>query len=155
RLTLKELREILRDRRTIVTLLVMPMIVYPLLALVFQRFLLTSLSASSKVEYIVGTDSEHSASQLIRQLETGEAAIEKRTVTISKQENGQSVPKMSPGASLPLALSGMKNGQEEVRPTLVWVELSPDEAERQVIDAMVHLAILPKRNVSSGDENGL
>ena len=83
RLARKELREILRDRRTIVTLLVMPMIVYPLLALVFQRFLLTSLSAGGKVEYIVGTDSERSAGQLIRQLESGEAAIKKRAVGVT------------------------------------------------------------------------
>ncbi len=57
RLSLKELREILRDRRTIITLLVMPMLVYPLLAIVFQRFLLTSLSTDSKVEYVIGVDS--------------------------------------------------------------------------------------------------
>ena len=44
RLVLKELREILRDRRTIITLVVMPLLIYPLLAIVFQRFLLTSLS---------------------------------------------------------------------------------------------------------------
>nr|MCU0872044.1 hypothetical protein [Pirellulaceae bacterium] len=37
RLCLKELREILRDRRTIVTLLLMPLLVYPLLSLGFQR----------------------------------------------------------------------------------------------------------------------
>ena len=39
---LKELREILRDRRTIITLVVMPLLIYPLLAVVFQRFLVTS-----------------------------------------------------------------------------------------------------------------
>ena len=44
RLVLKELREILRDRRTIITLVVMPMLIYPLLAMVFQRFLITSIS---------------------------------------------------------------------------------------------------------------
>ena len=43
RLVLKELREILRDRRTIITLVVMPLLIYPLLAVVFQRFLLTSI----------------------------------------------------------------------------------------------------------------
>jgi sodium transport system permease protein len=39
RLAMKELRETLRDRRTIVTLLLMPLIVYPLLSLAFHRFL--------------------------------------------------------------------------------------------------------------------
>ncbi len=38
----KELRETLRDRRTIITLVLMPLLVYPLLALLCQKFLLTS-----------------------------------------------------------------------------------------------------------------
>ena len=39
RLALKELRETLRDRRTIVTLIVMPLLVYPILSLIFRSFL--------------------------------------------------------------------------------------------------------------------
>ena len=57
RLALKELRETLRDRRTIVTLVVMPLVLYPILALVFQRFLLTSLTSHGTVEYVIGVDS--------------------------------------------------------------------------------------------------
>lgn len=41
RLCLKELRESLRDRRTIVTLLLMPLMVYPLLSLVLNRVIPT------------------------------------------------------------------------------------------------------------------
>ncbi|MFN0056465.1 MAG: ABC transporter permease subunit/CPBP intramembrane protease [Planctomycetales bacterium] len=37
RLSLKELREILRDRRTIVTLVLMPLLLYPLLSVAFQQ----------------------------------------------------------------------------------------------------------------------
>jgi sodium transport system permease protein len=47
RLALKELRETLRDRRTIATLLLMPLLVYPLLSVAFQRFLLSSVKPSS------------------------------------------------------------------------------------------------------------
>ena len=43
RLATKELRETLRDRRTIVTLVLMPLLVYPILSLVFQNFLVSSL----------------------------------------------------------------------------------------------------------------
>jgi sodium transport system permease protein len=43
RLMLKELRETLRDRRTIATLILMPLLVYPLLSVAFERFLLSSL----------------------------------------------------------------------------------------------------------------
>lgn len=44
RLALKELREILRDRRTIITLVFMPLILYPLLSIAFQRYFLSNLS---------------------------------------------------------------------------------------------------------------
>ena len=42
-MALKELRETLRDRRTIVTLVMMPLLVYPILSLVFQNFLISSI----------------------------------------------------------------------------------------------------------------
>jgi membrane protease YdiL (CAAX protease family)/ABC-type transport system involved in multi-copper enzyme maturation permease subunit len=45
RLATKELRETLRDRRTIVTLVMMPLLVYPILSLVFQNFLMSSLGS--------------------------------------------------------------------------------------------------------------
>ena len=43
RLMLKELRETLRDRRTLLTLILMPLLVYPALSLVFKTFLLNNL----------------------------------------------------------------------------------------------------------------
>uniref|UniRef100_A0A7C4QNE6 CPBP family intramembrane metalloprotease n=1 Tax=Schlesneria paludicola TaxID=360056 RepID=A0A7C4QNE6_9PLAN len=51
RLMLKEMRETLRDRRTILTLLGMPLLVYPLLGLVFQKFLVTQASVLRPPEY--------------------------------------------------------------------------------------------------------
>ncbi len=47
RLATKELKETLRDRRTIVTLIAMPLLVYPLLSIAFRTFLLNNLGASS------------------------------------------------------------------------------------------------------------
>lgn len=43
RLALKELRETLRDRRTIITLFAMPLLVYPILSLIFRTFLFSTL----------------------------------------------------------------------------------------------------------------
>ncbi|MEI8383662.1 MAG: ABC transporter permease subunit/CPBP intramembrane protease [Planctomycetota bacterium] len=51
RLALKELREILRDRRTIITLVAMPLLIYPLLGVTLQKLLMAQLAAKSKVEY--------------------------------------------------------------------------------------------------------
>ena len=45
RLASKELRETLRDRRTIITLVVMPLLVYPILSLIFRTFLLSNADA--------------------------------------------------------------------------------------------------------------
>lgn len=57
-LCLKEFREILRDRRTIITLLAMPILVYPLLSLVFSRFLLSSMTDQPSTQYLMGIKDE-------------------------------------------------------------------------------------------------
>lgn len=51
RMAQKELREILRDRRTIITLIGMPLLIYPLLGVTFQKLLVTQATAKSKTEY--------------------------------------------------------------------------------------------------------
>jgi ABC-2 type transport system permease protein/sodium transport system permease protein len=58
RLVRKELFEILRDRRTIITLVLMPLLLYPLLSLAFQQFLLAHAAADQGVEYRIGTPTE-------------------------------------------------------------------------------------------------
>src|SRR5262245_15097810 len=45
RLARKELREILRDRRTIVTLIAMPLLLYPMMSIAFQQFFLATQAA--------------------------------------------------------------------------------------------------------------
>ena len=56
RLALKELREILRDRRTILTLVLMPILVYPLIGVAFQKLLVNQLMDRQKVEYHIGVE---------------------------------------------------------------------------------------------------
>ena len=61
RLALKELRETLRDRRTIITLIAMPLLVYPILSLVFRTFLFSSLAtlpANEPLVFKIAVDSE-------------------------------------------------------------------------------------------------
>lgn len=58
RLALKELRETLRDRRTILTLVVMPLLVYPVLSLAFRQFLLTSFHQTSELSLNIAFDSQ-------------------------------------------------------------------------------------------------
>jgi ABC-type Na+ efflux pump permease subunit len=84
RLTLKELRETLRDRRTIVTLLLMPILLYPLLTLAFQRFVLSS-ATNLRVEYIIGLESEEAESILTTCLARGTVALDRKNQE-AKQE---------------------------------------------------------------------
>lgn len=56
RLTQKELRETLRDRRTMLTLVMMPLLVYPLLSMALNRFLLSS-GMPAEQAFIVGVSS--------------------------------------------------------------------------------------------------
>ena len=74
RLCQKELREILRDRRTIVTLILMPLMVYPILFLAFQRFLVTSTlneQVETGIQYRLGVNHNDDARLLLRFLSAG------------------------------------------------------------------------------------
>ena len=68
RLTLKELREILRDRRTILTLVLMPLFMYPLMSVAFQQFFVSQLSTIKTPHYKLGFANEHDARYLTHML---------------------------------------------------------------------------------------
>ena len=67
---LKELRETLRDRRTIVTLLMMPLLVYPLLSMALNRFLLSAARDAEQVPYAIGVATDVEGERLIAMLES-------------------------------------------------------------------------------------
>ncbi len=59
RLCLKELRESLRDRRTIITLVLMPLLVYPLLSMILQRLLITTAAGDNEPSVVkIGINDE-------------------------------------------------------------------------------------------------
>ena len=60
RLCLKELRETLRDRRTVVTLILMPLLVYPILSMTLNRFLLSS-NLKANADFIIGVSTQEEA----------------------------------------------------------------------------------------------
>jgi ABC-2 type transport system permease protein/sodium transport system permease protein len=73
RLIRKELAETLRDRRTIVTLVLMPILVYPLLSIVFRQFLLRSVGGETIA--IIGVDDEATRDRLAKLLVAGDQAL--------------------------------------------------------------------------------
>ena len=128
RLTLKEMRETLRDRRTIMTLLLMPILLYPLLTLAFQRFVLSS-AANLKIEYVLGFETEE-ASAIVG--ECMRLAAESRSrVRQRDQAGGLELPK-KPDAKPP------------AEPTVRYL-ITP-HLEREVQDYHVDVGIRLKRN---------
>jgi ABC-2 type transport system permease protein/sodium transport system permease protein len=69
----KELREILRDKRTVLTLVLMPLLLYPLLTVAFRQFFLTSFAATSRPQVRVGVAPGEEAEVLGHLLEFGRA----------------------------------------------------------------------------------
>ena len=76
RLALKELRETLRDRRTVITLILMPILVYPILSLVFRTFLAANAG-------LFGT-----GEPVILQIAYGGEGAEKQTKFVVQQLGG-------------------------------------------------------------------
>jgi ABC-2 type transport system permease protein/sodium transport system permease protein len=70
-LALKELRETLRDRRTVGTLVLMPLLVYPLLGVTFQKFFLSQAALQGPNEYIVALESFPAAMEFRQLFSTG------------------------------------------------------------------------------------
>ena len=81
RLMLKELRETLRDRRTLITLVLMPLLVYPALSLVFKTFLLNNLqglTAADPVALQVVFDGDGTEAEVERMFKRFVQSLERR-----------------------------------------------------------------------------
>lgn len=79
RLTRKELYEILRDRRTVITLFLMPVMLYPLLSVAFRQFFLASrLTPGQGTEYRLGFVSKDEVELFYFRLAEGEERLKKR-----------------------------------------------------------------------------
>src|SRR6185295_3760262 len=76
RLTRKELRETLRDRRTIITLVLMPLLVYPLLSVAFRQFFFSTYSKATDIEWRIAGNNKETLSKFSEQLRDGGQLIE-------------------------------------------------------------------------------
>jgi ABC-2 type transport system permease protein/sodium transport system permease protein len=150
RLVLKELREILRDRRTIITLVVMPILIYPLLAVVFQRFLVTSIATPEGVEYVIGVNSTATARMLLRQLEAGDAELKRRGESIDEQQ--AKTDRKPAGKSKSPGLADLPNMPP---PKLFFQQVSDNDSERKVVDSSVHLVALHELKSRADTDEGL
>lgn len=92
RLTRKELSESLRDRRTVLTLVLMPLLLYPVLAIAFQQFMLSGRAAEDGPEYSIGFPDE----------ETGRSLTEYWGLSTAKQPDEQVPPYRRPAPRVKL-----------------------------------------------------
>jgi ABC-2 type transport system permease protein/sodium transport system permease protein len=76
RLTRKELRETLRDRRTIITLVLMPLLVYPLLSVAFRQFFFSAYTKPTDIEWRIAGSDDQTLKAFARQLELGSRLID-------------------------------------------------------------------------------
>ncbi len=83
RLCLKELRETLRDRRTVTTLLLMPILVYPLLSVALNRLLFSARVSTGPRVFYVGVTTEKDRVAFEEAIQLGQA--------IQKQRPAQSI----------------------------------------------------------------
>lgn len=138
RLILKELREILRDRRTIVTLVVMPILIYPLLAIAFQRFLINSITVDEKPQFFIGVNSEMAARILADQLQSGEAILKD-----TEKPNASTADKRD------------VTTRKEPLPD-VSLEIDPEAMiKRHVADSSLHIAAIYRENVGNRSTRGI
>ncbi len=89
RLATKELREILRDRRTVVTLVLMPLLVYPLLGVILRKGLLNNLSHLQKVEVHVCLETSEDARQFAAAMIRGERVLSGREEGTDSEETAE------------------------------------------------------------------
>ena len=98
RLCLKELRETLRDRRTIVTLLLMPPLLYSLLGIAFQKFIMTAFDPPDRVELRIGVESDEAKASLESFLAEGTRLLRSQQDQPAAEPSGLGTADPSPGA---------------------------------------------------------
>lgn len=153
RLILKELREILRDRRTIITLVVMPLLIYPLLAVAFQRFLFTSLLVHETPSYVIGVESELDQKSLASQMYQGEAAMSDQERTVDNVGREAALSGSGPEAEIAKSLLA-KRSDEDGGPSVSIVIYPDDDLSRLVADSSLHVAVVRRREQSPGNDKG-
>lgn len=143
RLVRKELRETLRDRRTILTLLLMPILAYPLLGVAFQRLLIAQLSAA-KPQYHIAAPTVEQADLFEQMYAQGRTIYDSREVY---RREGTDQPEASSGEDVP-PLSPAPNSSD-VEPTLTLHRAPPGQpaydVERMVASGEVDLGVIIER----------
>jgi len=129
RLTRKELRETLRDRRTVITLVLMPLLVYPLLSISFQKSLLVNVQQTTDEVYSVGVESQAILGEYLQPLlARGDRILKAREQAESERSS---------------AGSGATSPAPAARVSFRWFPGSPLEQHVRNLDVQVGVRLRP------------
>ena len=131
RLARKELREILRDRRTVITLVLMPLLVYPLLGVIMRKGVLSNLSLLQKVEVHICFESESQAGLFAQAMRRGERLLSQQDDPAAESRQATETPDRLEF-----------NGEQGFDFIVYWLESDQKKTLRQQIsDGFADLAI--------------
>jgi sodium transport system permease protein len=103
RLVRKEVSTILRDRRTIITLVLMPLLLYPLLTIAFRQFLLaSSLQEAKEPAYQIFFRSESEAQFFNRRMDHGKQTLAELREWKARQRAGPERSQKGDAANRPV-----------------------------------------------------
>lgn len=132
RLCLKELRESLRDRRTIITLVLMPLLVYPLLSMILQRLLLSTATSPQTPTLRIGIEDESLLEPLQEAIALGKQIL---------ATQGREVLSIEHPDAPPTILTGEKARSQSAVRHLLSQEISMFRIERDGRQALLSGAV--------------
>jgi sodium transport system permease protein len=125
RLTRKELRETLRDRRTIVTLVLMPLLLYPLISVVFKQFMVLSAPANTNTVWRLAARNQQEYDELNARLQRGDAWL-KKTGEIKSTDAVTTEAEEATAEKLPSPSSLLQQALPEPKLSDLEIFASPD-----------------------------
>jgi sodium transport system permease protein len=136
RLTRKELRETLRDRRTVITLVLMPLLVYPLISISFNKSVLVNAEQASKIVYSIGVNSQKDIEVLEGLLSWGDQLLRDQEADAAKNPRAADA------------------GTERLLSSTESMEIGSfaGPLESQVASNAVHVAVRIRYGTALGDE---
>lgn len=149
RLAIKELREILRDRRTLLTLVLMPFLLYPLLSLVFRKFLFAGPPPTAAPVYVVACGSPDEAGFVQLMVRQTLPILERRLGIGNIPEISMWVPQPPlPGLEMETPEQALRAGKVDV---VVHITKFPTAEPRPDLSWEVDCELITVEGVVSGE----
>lgn len=103
-LVLKELRETLRDTRTVGTLFLMPLLVYPLISLLMQNFIPREVDPETAAKFQIGLDSESTLQFLREKLGSADDSLRQEQLLMQQVAGQEAASRAAAGEPEQLSL---------------------------------------------------